>query len=131
MPRIWSALVFGAALMLQAQQQSPEPAAAVQANAQINKQLSDELTRSDKTKVMGDLAGAIKGYEAALAKVKSEPELNSREEEVLQRLSAAYIAAQRPKDAVRVSTRALSFHKEDCKPGSDRVEYCADAQYAL
>jgi tetratricopeptide (TPR) repeat protein len=126
MNRISCCLLLASGLGLYAQDASTPLKAAAR-----NQQLSALLTRGDQTKVMGDLPGAIKIYEDALAQSKAEPELNKREEEVLQRLSAAYIAAQRPADAVKVSRRILGFHVEDCKPGAPGVERCADAQYGL
>jgi len=122
MTAIWCALAIAAIASAQEQSISPE---------QANKQLSVLITKSDQTKVMGDAAAAVKGYEEALARVKSEPALKDREEEVLQHLASGYIAAQRPVDAVRVSRRILEFHEEDCKPGGPWVERCADAQYGL
>jgi tetratricopeptide (TPR) repeat protein len=88
------------------------------------------LNQFDRMKVMGDLAAAVKGYEMALERTR-EPALKQREEEVLQRLSAAYIAVGRPADAVKTSRRILALHAEDCKPGAEWVERCADAQYGL
>jgi len=96
-----------------------------------DQQLSMLLYKSDQTKVMGDIAAALKGYEQALERVKSDPALKNREEEVLQRLAGAYIAIQQPVDAIRVSRRILAFHEEDCKPGALSIERCADAQYGL
>jgi tetratricopeptide (TPR) repeat protein len=96
-----------------------------------DQQLSALLTEADHAKVLGDFPSAIKGYEDALKRVHAEAVLKNREEEVLQHLAAGYIAAERPKDAVRVSTTVLGFHKEDCKPGAPGVERCADAQYGL
>jgi len=117
MTRIWSALLLATAAA--AQDKTPD------------EQLSALITKSDQSKVMGDVEGALKGYEQALARVKSEPALKNREEEVLQHLSAGYIAAQRPVDAVKASRRILALREEDCKPGSPGVERCADAQYGL
>ena len=122
MTAIWCALAVAAIASAQEQSISPEEA---------NKRLSQLITKSDQTKVMGDAAAAVKGYEEALARVKSEPALKDREEEVLQHLASGYIAAQQPVDAVRVSRRILEFHEEDCKPGAPWVERCADAQYGL
>ena len=96
-----------------------------------DQRLSALITESDHAKVLGDHAAAVKGYEDALKRVYAEPTLKNREEEVLQHLAAGYIAAQRPKDAVRVSTTALGLHQEDCQPGAPGVERCADAQYGL
>ena len=107
------------------------PAPVAPADLSPDNQLSWLLMESDKAKVMGDHAKAIQGYEDALKRVHTEAPLKNREEEVLQRLAAAYIVAQRPKDAVRVSTSVLEIHKEDCKPGAPGVERCADAQYGL
>ena len=117
MTRIWLPLLLAA--MAAALEQTP------------GQQLDQVLMKSDQGKVMGDLAGAIKGYESALAQVKSEPSLKNREEEVLQRLVGAYIAAQRYPDAVRVSRRILMFHEADCKPDATWIERCADSQYGL
>jgi tetratricopeptide (TPR) repeat protein len=122
MTAIWCALAATALALAQEQSISPEKA---------NQQLSVLIGDSDRTKVMGDPAAAVKGYEEALARVKSEPALKDREEEVLQHLASGYIAAQRPVDAVRVNRRILEFHEEDCKPGAPGVERCADAQYGL
>jgi tetratricopeptide (TPR) repeat protein len=127
MKRICCALVAFAGLSLHAQDAPAQPPGA----PTRDQQLSMQLSRADQTKVMGKLPEAIALYEDALAQAKAEPDLNRREEEVLQRLSAAYIAAQRPADAVRVSRRVLGFHAEDCKPGAPGVERCADAQYGL
>jgi len=90
MTRIWSALLLATAAA--AQDKTPD------------EQLSALITKSDQSKVMGDVEGALKGYEQALARVKSEPALKNREEEVLQHLSAGYIAAPR---AVPVATAAV------------------------
>lgn len=117
MTRIWGALLLAAAAA--AQDKTPD------------EQLSALITKSEQSKVMGDVAGALKGYEEALARVKSEPALKNREEEVLQHLAAGYIAAQKPVDAVKVSRQILALREEDCKPGSPAVERCADAQYGL
>ena len=122
MTAFWCALAVAAIASAQEQSISPEDA---------NARLSQLITKSDQTKVMGDAAAAVKGYEEALARVKSQPALKDREEEVLQHLASGYIAAQRPVDAVRVSRRLLEFHAEDCKPGAPGVERCADAQYGL
>src|SRR5262245_36205521 len=122
MTAIWCALAMATIASAQDQSTAPQDA---------NQQLSALITKSDQTKVMGDAAGAVKGYEEALARVKAEPTLKGREEEVLQHLASGYIAANRPVDAVRVSRRILAFHEEDCKPGAPGLERCADAQYGL
>jgi len=96
-----------------------------------DQQLSMQLMKYDQAKVMGDLAGAVKGYEDALKQVRNTPSLKNREEEILQRLSGAYIAAQRFPEAVNISRRILALHEADCKPGAEWVERCADAQYGL
>jgi len=96
-----------------------------------DQQLSALLTEADHARILGDHAAAIKGYQAALKWVHSEAALKKREEEVLNHLAAGYIAGQRPKDAVRVSTMVLDLHIDDCKPGATGVERCADAQYGL
>jgi tetratricopeptide (TPR) repeat protein len=96
-----------------------------------DQQLSSLLTEADHAKVLGNHAAAVKGYEHALQRVRSDASLKKREEEVLHHLAAGYIAAQRPLDAVRVSTTVLDLHKEDCKPDAPGVEWCADAQYGL
>src|SRR5215831_17418933 len=93
--------------------------------------LNQLLMKSDQTKVMGDFAGAVRGYREALEKVKSTPSLRTREEEVLQRLASAYIGWQHYPDAVRVSRQILAFHDKDCTPESPLLERCADAQYGL
>src|SRR5690348_12664480 len=96
-----------------------------------DQQLSMLVSQSDQARIMGDVKKALQGYNQALERVRSEPALKYREEEVLQHLSQGYVAAKQPKEAVRVSTAILAMHKEDCKPGSPRVENCADAQYGL
>jgi tetratricopeptide (TPR) repeat protein len=96
-----------------------------------DRQLSMLLTEADHAKVLGDHAAAVKGYEDALNRVHADATLKNREQEVLQHLAAGYIAAQRPKDAVRVSAIVLGLHKDDCKPGAPGLESCADAQYGL
>ena len=117
MRRIWCALLLAGAAA--AQQQSPD------------QQLSTLIMKSDQSKVMGDVAAALKGYQTALERVRSEPALKNREEEVLQHLASGYLAAKEPVEAVKVSRQILAFHQEDCKPGSPGVERCADAQYGL
>ena len=126
---MWYLPVFVAAAAALPAQQWPSDASP--AKLSPDQQLNAQLMEGDHAKVLGDHAAAIKLYENALQRVRTEAPLKNREEEVLQRLSAAYIAAQRPKDAVRMSTLVLEFHKEDCKPGASGVERCADAQYGL
>jgi tetratricopeptide (TPR) repeat protein len=77
------------------------------------------------------MAGAVSAAEEALKKVRGQPALKNREEEVLQRLGTAYQAAQRYPDAVRAFTGLLELRQEDCKPGPSFGERCADAEYGL
>jgi len=58
---------------------------------------------------LGTMRQRFKGYEDALQRVQSDASLKKREQEVLQHLAAGYIAAQRPLDAVRVSTDGARF----------------------
>src|SRR5260370_32086654 len=117
MTAIWCALAVAAIASAQEQSISPEEA---------NKRLSQLITKSDQTKVMGDAAAAVKGYEEALARVKSEPALKDREQEVLQHLASRYIAAHQPVHAVRVRQRMLGFLEEDCRHRAPWVEHCPD-----
>src|ERR1700733_5958237 len=78
-----------------------------------DQRLSILLTEADHAKVLGKHAKAIAQYEEALEWVRKDPALIHRTEEVLQRLASAYIAAQRPADAVRVSRTVLGLHKQD------------------
>ncbi|MBS1855895.1 MAG: tetratricopeptide repeat protein [Acidobacteria bacterium] len=128
MIRFWSLLLLATAAAFGAQQ-APSSPAPQQPSA--DQTLTKLLMDSDQKKVMGDTAGAIKGYETALARVGSEPAIRNREEEVLQRLSAGYIASRRYQEAVTVSRRILALHQADCKPGAPFLERCADAQYGL
>ena len=123
MTRIWCALMLVASAGAQqnASPMKPTP----------DQLLSMRLAELDRVKVMGDLPGAIKGYEDVLDLVEADSALKNRGEEVLQRLAASYLAAQRPADGIRVSRRILELHAEDCKPAAEWIERCADAQYGL
>lgn len=110
-------------------QQTPLRGAPAQPTA--DQQLSALLMASDRQRTTGDVAGAVKGYEMALARVKADPSIRIREEEVLGRLSSGYIALKRYPDAVATGRRILAIHQEDCKPDAPFLARCADAQYVL
>ncbi|MDE3167695.1 MAG: hypothetical protein KGN36_17975 [Acidobacteriota bacterium] len=132
MIRSWYVLVLAAAGILRAQQ--PAPAVAPQAAPQApsaDHQLTAQLMDADTKKSSGDMAGALKGYEAALARVRNTPAIANREEEVLQRLSGGYIASNRYQDALTVNRRILALHAEDCKAGAPFHDRCADALYGV
>jgi tetratricopeptide (TPR) repeat protein len=107
------------------------PPVASPLNSPADRKLNDVLITGDRNKLMGKNEESIQAYKSALEMVYNEPDLNRREEEVLQRFPPVYIAAKKPAEAVKVSARILGLHKKDCLPGAPGVEKCADAQYGL
>jgi tetratricopeptide (TPR) repeat protein len=105
--------------------------AAPSQQALLEAQLDSMLRQSDQALASGDNALAAKGLEDALLKVRSQPLLAKREDNVRIRLASVYLAGQRPAEAVRVYAALLELRKPDCRPGTIAVESCADARYGL
>src|SRR5262249_25024145 len=90
-------LVTGISVFLQAQTSSPVASPVMTpADARLN----DVLIVGDRNKLLAKNGEALQAYRTALEMVESEPDLNRREEEVLQRFPPVYIAAKKPAEAV-------------------------------
>ncbi|HXK02533.1 MAG TPA: tetratricopeptide repeat protein [Verrucomicrobiae bacterium] len=100
-------------------------------NAPKDREIQEILMKSSQASAAGDKATVVTLLETALQKVQKDPGLKEDEPEVLARLGKAYVDAQRYPDAVRTYQVLMESIKQDCLPGSPRVDRCADGQYGL
>src|SRR3989442_6169290 len=77
--------------------------------ALLDAQVDVLLRQSDQARAGGDHALAAKGLEDALTKVRAQPLLARREDNVLMQLASVYLAGQRPAEAVRVYAALLEL----------------------
>ena len=128
MYRNWQVIVLILTVQgVAAQDQTPAPSK----QTLLETQLDTMLRQADRAHTSGDNALAAKGLEDALLKVRSQPLLAKREDNVLMRLASAYLDSQRPAEAVRAYAALLELRKPGCRPGTITVESCAEARYGL
>jgi tetratricopeptide (TPR) repeat protein len=94
-------------------------------------ELDEILTKSQQAAAMNDHATAINLVETALGKVQKDPALKDRESEVLSRLGKEYLDGGRSAEAIRTYRLLLTGLGDDCRPGSPRIDACAEPQYWL
>src|SRR5205823_7841758 len=99
--------------------------------ALLETQLDVLLRQADQARASGDHALAAKGLEDALTKVRAQPLLARREDNILMQLASAYLGSQRPAEAVQVYAALLELRTPDCRPGTIAIESCADARYGM
>jgi tetratricopeptide (TPR) repeat protein len=87
--------------------------------------------KSKQAAARGDHATAIRLIESALEEVQRDPALRDRENDVLGRLGKEYLDGGRPADAIRTYQVLLRELGDDCRPGSPRIDQCAEPQYWL
>src|SRR5215472_10733573 len=101
------------------------------AKAAQESEIDDLIRKGDAHLTAGDKTKAIQVMEEAWQKVQKNPAMKPKEPEVLARLAAAYVQAQRPADGVRAYQFLLQDIAADCLPASANLDRCADARYGL
>lgn len=94
-------------------------------------ELNATLSEADRSLKAGKADEAVKQYEDALATIRREPLLADQEQRVLTKLGNGYMLANRPADAVPIFSKLLESAKGDCRPESETLSTCGDAEEAL
>jgi tetratricopeptide (TPR) repeat protein len=102
---------------------APPPAAA--------QEVGEILVKSKQAAALGDHATAIRLMETALQKVQKDPALKDRENEVLGRLGKEYVDGGQAALAIQTYQLLLRELGDDCRPGSPRIDQCAEPEYWL
>jgi tetratricopeptide (TPR) repeat protein len=97
----------------------------------LEDRLDGVLARAELALKGGNASDAVKQYELALELANKEPLLIDQRERVLRRAGDAYLAANRPADAIAVYQKRLTIIEVDCAPDSNEVSTCASAQREL
>ncbi|HTS66480.1 MAG TPA: tetratricopeptide repeat protein [Candidatus Acidoferrales bacterium] len=100
-------------------------------DASKDRELDDILMKAAQSEAAGDKSATVNLLETALQKTQKNLALKDREPEVLAKLGKAYVALQRPAEAVRTYQLLLDTLKQDCGPASPRMDRCAEAQYGM